>query len=328
MIVRLWRARLRQGTEAELLERLRSALPDMQGPRAPLDFTYGFRREAGATHFLTLSVWLDFATLREATGGDPSQSIQQVSLEDLCETSGADTYERLPPAPATLDLSDGRVLGVVTGSAKPNHESVAQSMVDRSAGAALAAGAVTAHLGRRLSGRITELVVVVVWPTRATMTRFVRSRNIPAVDPAFAAHLSKWRFETYNAVSPDRLLVPPDGPAVLVLDADGRYVDATAGIESVLGIPSEVLYGRSIDEMAIDDDARADVRRRFLDDGDGAVELLRPDGATVRVQYRTVANTPGPGLHAAVLTLPGAPRDPRPVHEILAEDVGHAEVGV
>jgi PAS domain-containing protein len=321
MIVRLWRARLRPGAEAELLERLRGVIPRLQGPEGPLDFTYGSRHEDGATHFLTVSVWPDFAALLEATAGDVSNPVYGLELDDLCETSVAESYERVPPEPDKLDLADGRVLGLVWGRVKPNHEGIAQSMIDRSAAAALGAGALRAHLGRRLSASAMEVLVVVVWPQRETMARFVRSRDVPAIDPAFAAHLSEWRFETYNALAPDRLLVPPDGPAVLVVDSEGRCVDATPGIENVLGIPAEMLYGRSIQDLGIDPSAHPDEVRRYETDGiaAGLIDLLRPDGTTVRVRYRSVANVPGPGLHATVLERPDEGLDPRPVDVIAAE---------
>ena len=324
MIVRLWRARLRPGAEAELLERVRSVIPRLQGPEGPLDFTYGSRHEDGATHFLTVSVWADFGALLEATAGDVAHPVYGLALDDLCETSSAESYERLPPAPEKLDLADGRVLGLVWGRVKPNHEGIVQSMIDRSAAAAIGAGALASHLGRRLSGSATEVLVVVVWPRRETMARFVRSREMPAIDPAFAAHLSEWRFETYNGLAPDRLLVPPDGPAVLVLDGEGRYVDATSGIENVLGIPPEMLYGRSILDFGIDPTAHPEELRRYEADGtvSGLIDLLRPDGETVRVRYRAAANVPGPGLHASVLARPDEPPDPRPVGVIVAAALG------
>ena len=324
MIVRLWRSRLRPGSEAELLERVRGVIPRLLGPEGPLDFTYGTRHEDGATHFLTASVWPDFAALVEATGGDVSRPVYGLELDDLCEMNAAETYERLPPAPEKLDLADGRVLGLVWGRVKSNHEGVAQSMIDRSAASALGAGALASHLGRRMSGSATEVLVVIVWPRRETMTRFVRSREVPAIDPAFAAHLSEWRFETYNALSSERLLVPPDGPAVLVVDGEGRYVDATPGIENVLGIPAEMLYGRSIRDLGIEPTAHLEELRRYEADGtaSGLIDLLRPDGATVRVRYRSAADVPGPGLHASVLARPDEPPDPRPVGVIAAEALG------
>lgn len=324
MIVRLWLARLHPGAEAELLERVRAVIPRLQSPEGPLDFTFGTRHEDGATHFVTVSVWPDLAALVEATDGDVSRPVYGLELDDLCETSGAETYERLPPAPEKLDLADGRVLGLVWGRVKPNHEGIAQSMIDRSAAAALGAGALRAHLCRRLSASAMEVLVIVVWPRRETMAQFVRSRDVPAIDPAFAAHLSEWRFETYNALSPDRLLVLPDGPAVLVVDGEGRCVDATPGIENVLGIPAEMLFGRSIQDLGIDPTAHVEELRRYEADGtaSGVIDLLRPDGATVRVRYRSAANVPGPGLHASILARPDERADPRPVGIIAAEALG------
>jgi PAS domain-containing protein len=169
-----------------------------------------------------------------------------------------------------------------------------------------------------------EVLVVVVWPRRGTMASFVRSRDVPAIDPAFAAHLSEWRFETYNALAPDRLLVPPDGPAVLVVDGEGRYVDATPGIENVLGIPAEMLYGRSIQDLGIEPAAYAEELRRYEADGtaSGLIDLRRPDGATVRVRYQSAADVPAPGLHASVIARPDEPLDPRPVEVIAAAALG------
>lgn len=330
MIIRVWRARLRPGVEPELLGRLREAIPALQAAEAPLDFTYGFRREAEATQFLTLSVWPDYETLLQATGGDTTRAMQAARLDDLVEAGEADMYESISPAVVRHDLAEGRVIGVVTGRVKPNHESVVQSMIDRSASAALDAGAIAAHLGRRLADASSEVAVVVVWPQRETMSRFVKSRTIPAIDPAFAAHLSSWRFETYRALAPERILEPADGLAVLVLDDDGRYVEATSGIEAVLGIPGELLHGRSVRELGADEAAGLDLERRLTGRGaeDGIIDLLRPDGRTVRVEYRSAAHAAGPGLHASLLTLPASEPDRRPLREIIAEALGLTTEGM
>jgi PAS domain-containing protein len=324
VIIRVWRASLCPGVEPELLDRLREAIPAIQAADAPLDFTYGFRREAEATQFLTLSVWPDYETLLEATGGDATRPMQAVHLDDLMATGEAATYESISPAVVRHDLAEGRAIGVVTGRVKLNHESVVQSMIDRSASAALDAGAIAAHLGRRLADARTEVAVVVVWPRRETMSRFVKSRTIPAIDPAFAAHLSSWRFETYRALAPGRILEPADGLAVLVLDDDGRYVEATSGTEAVLGIPGELLHGRSVRELGADDAAGLDLERRLTGRGaeDGVIDLLRPDGRLVRVEYRSAPHAAGPGLHASVLTLPASTPDPRPLRVIIAEALG------
>ena len=324
MILRLWHAAIRSGAEAELLDRLRVLVPRMQAANAPLELTYGFRHADGTTIFIAASTWPDYASIESATGGNVDRTVGDFGLDDLLASPVAETYERLPPLSGRLDLAEGRVLGVVTGTVLPQHEPIVQSMIDRSAGAALDAGALAAHLGRRLIDGVTSVAIVVIWPKRDTMTRFIRSRARPAIDPAFAGHLSSWRFETYDELSPERLLVPSEGPAVLVIDDDGRYVDATPGIESVIGIPGELLFGRSLLDLAVDASAEMDLRRRFLETGvsHGTLDLRRPDGALVQVRYRSVAGVPAPGLRSLILKGPTDPIDPRPTAAIVEEALG------
>jgi PAS domain-containing protein len=324
MILRLWRAQIRPGRDAAFLDRLREISGPFQAAPEPLDFTFGFRHEGGRTTFVGVSTWSSFDAI-DTVGGPGAQAGGGDSrLEELADTVDAETFERLPPLAERLADDDGRVLGVVTATILGGHESIAQSMIDRSADAAIRAGALAAHIGRRLDGERATVAIVVVWPKRDTMTRFVRSRDIPALDPAFTAHLTSWRFETFDVVSPERLMVPAEGLAVLILDAVGRYLEATPGVEAVLGIPGELLHGRSILELSPDDEGQADLRRRFLETGvsHGTIDVLRPDGRTVRLRYRSVADVPAPGLRAAVLSRPNEPDDPRPTSVIVAEALG------
>jgi len=326
MILRLWRAPILLGQEAPFVDRLRHLAPQLEAAGEPFDFTYGFRYEAGRTTFLALSAWSDFAAIAAATDGDINRTIDPVGLGAMSESIAPETFERLPPLSDRLADAEGRVLGVVTATILPGREAVAQSMIDRGAAAALGAGALAAHVGRRLEDQLVSVAIVVVWPKRDDMTRFVRSRDIPALDPAFTAHLSTWRFETYNVVAPERLVVPVEGPAVLVVDMEGRYVEATPGVEAVLGVPGELLNGRSILELAQDEVDRADLRRRLLETGvsHGIIDIARPDGRRARVRYRSVADVPAPGLRASVLTAPSDPDDPRPTSEIVIEALGLA----
>jgi PAS domain-containing protein len=324
VILRLWRGTIRPGTESQLVRRLRASVPKLQRATLPLDFSYGVRHEAGNTTLLAISSWPDIDSVMNATAGDLGGTIANLGVTDLVDEHDVGTYEHLPPIPERLDPGEGRTLGVVTATILPQRESVAQSMIDGSAQAALDAGALAAHVGRRLVDDRASVAIIMIWPKRDTMTRFVRSRHIPALDPAFIAHLSDWRFETYNELAPDRLLMPAEGPAVLVVDADGRYLEATPGVEAVLGVPGELLFGRSLLDLAADDQGRSDVRRRFLETGvsHGMLDLVRPDGLPVRVRYRSMADVPGPGLRASVLTRPEEPEDPRPTAAIVADALG------
>ena len=323
MIIRLWRAQIRPSSEPAFLDRLRELAEQFGDAEEPRDFTFGFRSEANRTWFLGLSTWTDIAALQGSTGKAP-RDIHDDTLDTLAESTVPEMFERLPPISERLAADEGRVLGVVTATILPGHESVAQSMIDRSAEAAIGAGALAAHIGRRLDGDRASVAILVVWPKRDTMTRFVRSRDIPALDPAFTAHLAAWRFETYNVMAPERLAVPAEGPAVLIFDETGRYVEATPGIEGVLGIPGELLHGRSILELAPDDAARVALHRRFLETGvsHGTIDVVRPDGLPARLRYRSVADVPAPGLRAAVLSRPDEAEDPRPTAHLVGEALG------
>jgi PAS domain-containing protein len=331
MILRLWRARLRAGTEPEFLERLRAAAADAERTGdGPIDYRYGFRPDGGQTGFLSLSVWPDFGAVVDQTGGDVSRSIQRISLEDLCDWTEAGTYERLPPAPATVDLSEGRVLGTVVGRVKQNHEASVQAMVDASVESALAAGALAMHVGRRLDRDSVEIAIVAVWPDRRVLGGFARSRGFGAIDPRFTDQLTAWRFETYDALARERLLVPSAGPAILVSDAEGRCIEASPGVERLLGLPGEILLGRAMTEVIdgaapsadgagpADGATPADGGTR---DGRAAapIELRGPDGTLVGLRVRVISNVPSPGLHAWILESEDAEPDPRPVAEVVAD---------
>jgi PAS domain-containing protein len=179
------------------------------------------------------------------------------------------------------------------------------------------------HVGRRVRGSTTELVVLALWRDRGSLRRFADGRERGLLDPGFIAQLSRWSFETYECLSPERLLVPPSGPAVLLVNDERRYVDVSTGIEAVLGIPGEFLLHRTVDELTPPEDQPAidAAWSSFLGAGaqDGESDVIRPDGIRIRVRYRARARHPQPGLHASVLSLPGTPADPRPLDQIVAE---------
>ncbi len=328
MILRVWRARLRPGVEGDFLDRLRDVVRSRALPR-PTDVTFGFRQDAGRTTFVAVSIWSDEASLLEATAGDLNRTSRHVLLDDLVEDQQPGTYEDRASI-ERVAFPEGRVLGVVTARVKPQHEAAAQEMVDGGATGALRAGALAAHIGRRLDSEVAELAIVVVWPRREAMTRFLRSRDMPAIDPAFVAHVSSWRFETYTALDPERLIIPAVGPAVVVMDLEGRLVDSTPGVENVLGVPGELLEGRSILDLAPGPELVPDFRRRFLETGvsHGQIELRRPDGEPVRARYRSIEGVPGPGLRSIVVSLPRDPDDSRPTADIVYEALRVSETAL
>jgi len=326
VILRIFRSVLRPGSDAELLSRLREVGPRCLAAGVPSDFTYGFRNEAGRTLFLAVSAWPSYESLLELTGGDIQGRVRMLPLGDVVASHRVETFERLPPITERLDVVEGRVIGMVTATVAPHREATAQANIHAGAQAALEAGALAAHVGRRDNDDRTSVACVIVWPRRSTMIRFLRSRDLPMMDPSVTRDLSTWRFETYTALAPERLLVPPAGPAVLVIDNSGNVVDTTPGLEAVLGMPGELLQGRSLLDLASDDRSRVDLSRRFLETrvSHGTIELLRPDGRRTTVRYRSMADVPAPGLRASVLTPPDQPEDLRPTASIIHEALGES----
>src|ERR1700704_5483784 len=112
--------------------------------------------------------------------------------------------------------------------------------------------------------------------------------------------------------------------AVLLADDDGRYVDASPGIEALIGVPAEMILRQTIADLT-PPELRGDIRdawQAFSANGQasGRWTLVRPDGRRVPVAFRAQANCPSPGIHASVLTrLDDGDADPRPVEEIVSE---------
>jgi PAS domain-containing protein len=186
------------------------------------------------------------------------------------------------------------------------------------------AGVTALHVGRRVHEGETEVLVVATWRDRLALHEFAKARTSGTLDPAFLRLLTEWRFETYDALDPAALLVPPRGPAVLLADDDGRYVDASPGIEALIGVPAEMILRQTIVDLT-PPELRGDYPQAwgsFASNGHatGRWTLLRPDGRRVPVAFRAQANCPGPGIHASVLTrLEEEDLDPRSVAEIVAD---------
>jgi hypothetical protein len=244
-----------------------------------------------------------------------------MGLRDLYATQSATTYERLPPKPPKLRIADARVIALVAGAVKPNSEALAQSMIDRSAEAALGAGALAVHRARRVEESTTEIIVVVVWPDRETLARFVRGRSVGALDSRFTDLMASWTFETYDTLDPARFLAPPGGPAVLIADAANTIVEATPEVERILGIANVFLLGRMLADVMADPTTAADFMDRVRHGGDanGTADLRRHDGSVVTVRYSAAVNLPSDGMCALVVELPDEPSSGRTVEELVRD---------
>jgi PAS domain-containing protein len=249
MILRLFRATVRPGAESEVLRRLRTeTVPEILTFDGLHAFTSGFRHEAGRTEHLALSTWADLAAI-EALSGSLEQSVVSTRQDDILENVRVDHFELVEPDDGAVVSLDGPVVGVVHAHVAPNADASAVEMIRASRPELARAGVLALHIGRRVSGHQTELAVLAVWRDRQSLHRFARARNGALIRPAFLDQTTSWSFETYDCLSPDRLMIPAAGPAVLLADDEGRYVDASPGVEAVLGIPGELILHRSVADL-------------------------------------------------------------------------------
>lgn len=326
MILRLFRARVRPGADAELLRRLRGrTIPEIQAEPAVRAFSYGFRRDGCETHHLAVSTWTDIGPIL-ARAGSLDRPVVTTATSDIFDAARIDHFELVEPVDSGKVAPDGAVIGVVVAQVAPNADATALDLVRAVRDEVREAGVVALHVGRRVLERHTELVVLAVWRDRASLRAFAQRRERRVIDRRFLDQLTSWSFETWDCLSQERLLVPPAGPAILIADETGRYVDASPGIEAVLGIPGELILHRSVAELTApsQDPGFEESWAAFARDGygSGTYDLVVPGGRAVRVRFRAERDVPSPGLHASLLRLPEDPDDGRPLADLVAEAIG------
>src|SRR5262249_1307513 len=89
--------------------------------------------------------------------------------------------------------------------------------------------------------------------------------------------------------------------AIVVLDSDGRTIDANPAAEDLFGVPRELLIGRGLQEAAAVGETEA-VWRDLLDKGAvvGLFRLVRPDATQRDVEFSATADVL-PGRHVALV---------------------------
>ena len=321
MIIRLLRGTVPAGQEAALVGRLRALAIDAP-MRGFTGATFGFRRGGPDLGFMALTTWESIDAITQLTAGAPDGPVPSQLPGREVEHVSIDLFEAADESLAVLD-ADVAALGLIWGKVAAHAESAAHEMIRASAPRIVAAGVRALHVGRRVLDGQSELLVVASWRDRLALHAFAQHRAQGAIDPEFLKLLTDWRFETYDCLAPGALKLAPAGPAVLLADDTGRYVDASPAIEALLGVPAELVIGRTLADFTppAHGGAAEAAWRAFLEagSGQGTFALLRPDGRVVTVAYRALANCPASGSHASVLSLPGDGETERPVASIVAD---------
>ena len=322
IIIRLLRGRVPAGQETALVARLRNLGGDGQGSVAGfVGATFGFRRNGPDLGFMALSTWQSIEAISRMTAGSPSAPWpSQQPGRDLASTT-IELFEVADESLAALN-PEAAALGLIWGRVARHAEAAAHEMIRQSAPAVAAAGVRGIHVGRRFVDGQTEILVVASWRDRLALHAFAQQRQGRTIDPAFLELLTDWRFETYDCLAPGGLL-PAPGPAVLLADDSGRYVDASPAIEGLLGVPAELVLARTLGDLT-PVNLRPAVAGAWSDflaagRGEGVFDLLRPDGRIVRVTYRARANCPVAGIHASLLSASDEAGDDRPLADIVAD---------
>jgi PAS domain-containing protein len=305
------------------VERLRGLDMAKAPPAGFVGVTMGVRRASDHVGFLALSTWTSIEAVAAATQGPPDQALPSQPAGRTLERVGIDLFEVPEGPPLPLGVDRGGALGIVWAKVAPHAEAAAHEMIRAVGPEVGAAGVAGIHVGRRVVDDQTELLVVASWRDRLALHEFAQHRARGTLDPAFLELMTEWRFETYDCVVPGALSVPPAGPAILLADDQARYIDASPGIETLLGVPAELVLRRTLADLTPPAERAAAAQRwaEFLARGEatGTFDVLRPDGAIQPVAFRAVANCPRPGIHASVLARPDDSPDPRTVAEIVAD---------
>jgi heme-degrading monooxygenase HmoA len=341
VILRLFRSGVPTGAEAAHVQRLRERIiPRLRETPGLLAWTHGFRYASSGLQALTLSCWADYDAILAATRNDPSAAVHDVPIDDIVSDVRIDHYELAQPFDAGIVELDGAVIGMITATTTPRTEAVVQEMVRNVRPRVFDAGAVALQLGRRVTGKQTEIVILAVWTSRLAMDRWARSRPEGAVDPAFLANLEAWSFETFDCLSPGDLAHRGDGPAVLVVDGSLTLVDASRGVEAILGVPGELLLGRRLGDLVraingapigvsggVSEPGTPTLLEpafRILVFGEtgearGELALAVPGSLPVTSRYRAAQNVPIRGLQSIVLVRPGTTDSRRRIAALVRE---------
>ena len=286
----------------------------------------GVRDRGPHVAMLALSAWHDREAVEAATDRfGPTTAFAPIAPP--VEFAAPEDFEVVGDANLPVpEIRDGAIC-LVRFRTRPGIESGALGLVRRMRAGLAAEGSVGALLvGRRVIGTETEAVAATVWHDRERMGRFLAGQpESPGLGRRFARLAREVRIETFDVLDVARPTLGTGAPAVLVLDADRIVVDATSGIEPLLGVPAGSLPGRRLEDLLAGTDRRGLAERwqaMLRSGGDEAVvEMRHGDGTAIALRHRSLANVPAPGLQAVLVERIGVPT-PEDLVEIVRRALG------
>ena len=306
MILRVLRARVIEGEQARLEQRIRDdAIERALATPGLLSFQPAVRETRAGTELVIVSTWAGFEDLA-AAGPHLDGPVTVPGVAPLLADSHAEHYELVIGQARSMPLSRAK-LRLTRIPIKPNIEASYYEAVRAWADRLLdESGLVAFTLGRRVIGRQDDIVAVQIWQDEAHL-RDAAGSDLES--PMGSAELSGYwaaepaieHFDALTAIDP-----VPDAPAILLADDRRRYVHATPAAARLSGRPLARLLGMRVDDLArpAERERLPDYWDKFMADGSvagGPYALERPDGSEVEVRFASKANAPWPGSHASVL---------------------------
>ncbi|HEX8940416.1 MAG TPA: PAS domain-containing protein [Candidatus Limnocylindrales bacterium] len=312
MILRLLRGQASAADAAAFAARLRDdVLPASAGREDPAAYVVGVRDEGGRLGYLAVSTWHSIEAVATVDGlAGPSSLFRAV--EGVVAFATPEHLELSEPEGDPIGFVANGTVGIVRAVVPFEREAAALELVRRQRSTLLASGDVHGLLlGRRLQEDAVELVAVALWRDRDRMRTYLAERpEGPGIDPRFTDLASHFTFETFEVFDPARPDAVVGVPAVLVVDGERVIVDASTGVEALLGVPAELLLQRRLDDI-VTIAARERLEERWATHlRDGREEALVDSGSVLGgprlLLHRSVANVPAPGLHSILLQPLGA----------------------
>jgi PAS domain-containing protein len=305
LILRVYRALVAEGEGPRLVELIRDgAMTEALSTKGLLSFQPAFRETAAGTELLVVSTWMGLDELA-AKGLDLDAPLLVPSMAAMLAPRRPEHYELVIGEARAMPLRAAK-LRLIRIPIRANGQAAYYAAVRTWADRLLdETGLVAFNLGRRVVGRVDEIVAAMLFEDEAALLDAAGSD----VDrPMGGAELSEFwaaapeieHFDAMTVVEPRR-----DAPAILLADDDRRYVHVTPAAARLTARPLARLL-----TMRVEDIAPAEQRpevlaawNAFMAEGsmEGPFTIHRPDGSSVEVLFAAKANAPWPGVHASLL---------------------------
>ena len=307
-VLRVLRGRVRPSDAPSALARVqRDVLPATASLGGLAFASFGVRDVGSHLAVGAVSIWRNRDAIVRACAVDrPSPAFD--ALLGLVTFDRPREFDLVLGDPPPVGPLAGGAIGLMRFSLPSAREPEALHLIAAQLRVLRADGLVRALLvGRHAGGASSDVAAVALWPDREAAAAFLAERPAgPGLDPRLMAMATMLRFDMFDVVDPESP-VEVGVPAVLVIDGAATIVDASPGVERVLGVPGESLLGRGLQEVLPEEErARWPARwQALLADGfEQAIAPILGRSGAIAVRQRALANVPWRGLHSILLERP------------------------